>query len=299
MSNPKISVIIPVYNTEKYLKQCLDSVINQTLKEIEIICVDDGSTDKSLKILEEYKEKDKRIIIIKQQNQYAGVARNNGLKTAKGKYLSFLDSDDFFELTMLEEMYNKAEEDQSDVVVCGWYNYNNKTKHLCIKSKFSPTISKQSPFNPKSLSTSLFDICFPNPWTKMFKRSLFVENDLSFKEYKSCNDLTCIYTALALSEKISFINKPFVYYRNNQTSNLTANRSKNIKFFLYSINELEKNLLHFNKFETFKQTFYSRCEKSLNWELSLCTPRQKQETKQLARDILFEDLYKKLYNKKQ
>ena len=83
MSNPKISVIIPVYNTEKYLKQCLDSVINQTLKEIEIICVDDGSTDKSLKILEEYKEKDKRIIIIKQQNQYAGVARNNGLKTAK------------------------------------------------------------------------------------------------------------------------------------------------------------------------------------------------------------------------
>ena len=93
---PKISVIIPVYNVEEYLAQCLETVINQTLKDIEIICIDDGSTDNSLYILKKFAEKDKRITILKQKNLHSGVARNAGLAAAKGKYLSFLDSDDFF-----------------------------------------------------------------------------------------------------------------------------------------------------------------------------------------------------------
>ena len=97
---PKVSVIIPVYNVEQYLRECLNSVIKQTLKEIEIICVDDGSTDNSLDILKEYAEKDHRITIITQKNLHAGVARNAGLSIAKGEYLSFLDSDDFFELNL-------------------------------------------------------------------------------------------------------------------------------------------------------------------------------------------------------
>jgi len=92
---PKISVIIPIYNSEKYLKKCLDSVIKQTLKDIEIICIDDGSTDNSKEILREYAKKDKRIVILEQKNKYAGIARNNGIKIAKGEYIHFLDSDDW------------------------------------------------------------------------------------------------------------------------------------------------------------------------------------------------------------
>ena len=95
----KVSVIIPVYNVEPYLKQCMDSVVGQTLKDIEIICVDDGSTDGSLDILREYAAEDNRIQIIEQKNAGAGAARNNGMRHATGKYLSFLDSDDFFEPT--------------------------------------------------------------------------------------------------------------------------------------------------------------------------------------------------------
>ena len=95
----KVSVIIPVYNVEPYLKQCMDSVVGQTLKDIEIICVDDGSTDGSLDILKEYATEDSRIQIIEQKNAGAGAARNNGMRHATGKYLSFLDSDDFFEPT--------------------------------------------------------------------------------------------------------------------------------------------------------------------------------------------------------
>ena len=98
---PKISVIIPVYNAEKYLRVCLDSVVNQTLEDIEIICVNDGSTDKSSNILKEYAEKDGRIIILTQKNQGAAIARNKGISVAKGEYLSLLDCDDFFELDML------------------------------------------------------------------------------------------------------------------------------------------------------------------------------------------------------
>ena len=105
--SPKISVIIPVYNTEKYLRQCLDTVVAQTLKDIEIILVDDGSTDDSLLICQEYAQKDSRIHVYHQENQGAGPARNYGIKVAKGQYFSFLDSDDLFKLDMLERLYDK------------------------------------------------------------------------------------------------------------------------------------------------------------------------------------------------
>ena len=117
MSEIKVSVILPVYNVEKYIRQCLDSIVNQTLKDIQIICVDDGSTDSSPEIIEEYARKDSRVIAIHQENGGAGAARNNGLRHAAGKYLSFLDSDDFFELNMLEEAYNCAEQYGADFVV--------------------------------------------------------------------------------------------------------------------------------------------------------------------------------------
>ena len=113
----KVSVINPVFNVEPYLKQCMDSVVGQTLKDIEIICVDDGSTDGSLDILKEYATEDSRIQIIEQKNAGAGAARNNGMRHATGKYLSFLDSDDFFEPRMLEKAYDLAEKDQADFVI--------------------------------------------------------------------------------------------------------------------------------------------------------------------------------------
>lgn len=127
--NPEISVIIPIYNGEKYLKECLDSVINQTFKDIEIICVNDGSTDDTSKILNFYSKKDNRIIIINQPNSGAGAARNNALKIATGKYLSILDADDIFETNMLEIAYHKAEKFKADITVysCDVFSKNSTT----------------------------------------------------------------------------------------------------------------------------------------------------------------------------
>ena len=112
----EINMDCNVYNVENYIEECLDSLINQTLKEIEIICVDDGSTDGTLKLLYKYEEADSRVKIIQQQNQYAGVARNNGMKHAVGEYIIFLDSDDFFEKTMLEKIYNEAKRKEADLL---------------------------------------------------------------------------------------------------------------------------------------------------------------------------------------
>ena len=119
MDQPKVSVIIPVYNTEKYLRECLDSAVNQTLKDIEIICVDDGSTDGSLEILHEYAAKDSRFSVFSQENSGQSVARNVAMKRAHGKYFFFLDSDDYLETVALERMVVLAEEEELDVVVCG------------------------------------------------------------------------------------------------------------------------------------------------------------------------------------
>ena len=130
MISPKVSIIIPVYNVEKYLEQCLDSIINQNLKNIEIICINDGSTDNSLKILKKYAKKDNRIIILSQTNLGAGAARNRGLAVAKGEYLSFLDADDFFYENMLSEAVHKLETSQSDIAVFEVDLYDNKIQKI-------------------------------------------------------------------------------------------------------------------------------------------------------------------------
>ena len=127
---PKVSVIIPVYNVEKYLRECLDSVVNQTLKDIEIICINDGSPDNSLAILEEYAKKDSRIIVISQENSGVSTARNVGIDLAKGDYLYFIDADDYAEPDLLELSYQKALSTQCDIVNFGFF------EHYCNNLSF-------------------------------------------------------------------------------------------------------------------------------------------------------------------
>lgn len=137
LKNPDISIIVPVYNVEKYLPQCLESLINQTYANIEIICVNDGSTDNSLEILDKYAKRDSRIIVINQKNSGVSVARNAALKIISGKYLMFVDGDDWIELNNCETAYNLIEKYNADVVMWSYIReYPNKalkkTFHLMI-----------------------------------------------------------------------------------------------------------------------------------------------------------------------
>ncbi|MBO6281138.1 MAG: glycosyltransferase family 2 protein [Alphaproteobacteria bacterium] len=224
---PKVSVIIPVYNVDKYLHECLDSVVNQTLKEIEIICIDDGSTDNSLKILYEYAKKDKRFTIIAQKHLYAGVARNAGLSVAKGEYLSFLDSDDFFELEMLEKMYQKAKQNKADICVCGAFFYDNLTqnnleKKCCLNMDNLP----EKPFVINSLHSNCYNWTTPCAWNKIFSRKFVNAEKIRFQSSKSCNDAYFTIVALSLAQSICICPDVLVHYRINTSSSISAHRDK-------------------------------------------------------------------------
>lgn len=121
MEKIKISVIVPVFNAEKYLKMCLNSLVSQTLKNIEIICIDDGSTDNSLAILDKFKSKDDRIKIIKQKNYGVSMARNNGISEAQGEYIGFVDADDWVDKDFFEKLYNAAQKYNADIATAGYY----------------------------------------------------------------------------------------------------------------------------------------------------------------------------------
>lgn len=219
--NVKVSVIIPVYNAEKYLRQCLDSVVNQTLREIEIICVDDGSTDGSLSILREYEARDTRVKVLTQTNQYAGVARNNGMSVASGKYYIFWDADDFFEPDALALMYARSEEFQADICICGATEYNVVTKKENTMKWLLHCPNVVEPFNRKCVK-DIYAITSPAPWNKLFSSKFVKDNNLLFQDVQRVNDLYFVFSALALADSIITVNKPLIHYRTDDGSNLQA-----------------------------------------------------------------------------
>lgn len=224
----KVSVIIPVYNAERYLRQCLDSVCAQTLKEIEIICVDDGSKDSCGDILEEYAAKDSRVHVLHQQNQYAGVARNNGMKYANGAYLMFWDADDFFEPEALECMYKRSIEVDADVCLCGGNNYYTET-NTCVHAdallnlKYVP---ESDIFNYEMLGDDFFRFTTLAIWNKMVRREFLLENDIEFQALKNANDVYFTTVVLYLAKRITVVDKYLVNYRKLDEASLTFSASK-------------------------------------------------------------------------
>lgn len=212
---PKVSIIIPVYNTERYLRDCLDSVINQTLRDIEIICVDDGSTDRSPEILREYQSKDERITILKQEKSNAGAARNRGLSIAKGEYLSFLDSDDFFEHTMLEHMYVCAKNRNAEIVVCEMMLYKEDScetlpfKWHIVKG----LLPKKKVFSFIDIKRNAFRCIISYVWDKLIKREMIIRNELRFQEQTSYNDAVFAYSAMISAKSITVLDEYLVYHR--------------------------------------------------------------------------------------
>lgn len=222
---PKVSVIIPVYNTEKYLEECLDSVIHQTLKDIEIICINDGSTDNSLEILKKYKQKDSRIITIDQENSGAAIARNKGIKIANGEYLSFIDSDDYIDLDFLEKLYSASNNGNCDVVTTVNVknvdeNLNQSYKNIFINSKQLNFIERADMFVKTGISCN-----------KIYKNSFIKNNNIYYTEDKAASeDLYFTVFSLLLANKVNIINNTSYYYRQvNNSLSRTIKDEKNYK----------------------------------------------------------------------
>ncbi len=181
MSKPLVSVLIPVYNVEKYLSRCLESILKQTLTQIEIICVNDGSTDGSLEILEKYQKEDSRIIIINKENGGLPSARNAGLDRAKGKYVGFVDSDDFVEPNMFEKLYRTAEDEKSEIVICGANVFPEEPRaSQWLYDCLSPEYKKINGFD---VATLFFDVSStPFLWRTLIKREIIEKNHLRLQE---------------------------------------------------------------------------------------------------------------------
>ena len=285
---PKVSVIIPTYNSEEFLVNCLETVINQTLKEIEIICVDDGSIDNTLYILKNYAKKDERITILKQKNLNVGFARNAGLTVAKGKYLSFLDSDNFFDLNMLEEMYEKIIKEKSDIIICQNKTFDNDNglldeESLSYNLKFD-LISNINRFSVHEISNSIFQLFEGWAWDKLFRTDFILSNNIKFPNIINFNDNQFTYTALCKAKSITTLQKKFVTKMNGHQKSLSLNK-KHIFNFVLEFDIIKYNLKKLNLYHLVKKSFWK-------WVVQFCITQLKNIDKD-SKEYLYKILNKK------
>lgn len=226
----KVSIVVPIYNVEKYLPRCINSLINQTLQEIEIILVNDGSTDNSAKIAKEYLTKyESKIKYVEKENGGLSDARNFGMNYATGEYIAFLDSDDYIEPNAYEEMYEKAKKENADYVECDFiWEYTNKIKE-----------DKRISYNNKK---EMLENVRVVAWNKLIKRSIIVENKLSFPKGLTYEDIEFTYKLIPHIEKTEYIDKCFVHYvqRENSIANVQNERTAEIFTILDNVIEYYK-----------------------------------------------------------
>jgi len=231
-NNPLISVIIPIYNAQNYLNKCVDSILSQTFTDFEVLLINDGSTDASIDICNNYKGNDSRIKIFNKENGGVSSARNIGIFNAQGVYTIHLDSDDYVLPEMLEKMYNKALEENLDIVVADFYSKNNKQ---IIK------VNQNIPESSQIMISGILEgKIHGSTWNKLIRTSLFKENSIKFdEEVTFCEDLLFIIECLLQNPKIGKINEAFLFYIQRKDS---AIRTYNLKMFnghFKIINKLE------------------------------------------------------------
>lgn len=224
----KVSIIVPVYNMEKRINKCLDSLVNQTYKNIEIIIINDGSMDHSLDIIREYQSKDSRIKVINQRNMGISEARNNGLAIATGEYICFADSDDYVELDMIEELVNKINMDKSDIVVCDYYMFDDQTRKV-IEVGYNELFGGSIYDNPNIIK----DIDFA-PWNKIYKKELF--DGVKFPVNTKYEDFEAILKVFSKASKITKLNKPLYDYYFNMSGETRNQTTKNMDMLKIAIN---------------------------------------------------------------
>lgn len=290
MEEVKISVILPIYNTEKYLRQCLESVIKQSLKEIEIICVNDGSTDSSLEILESLADQDARITILNQDNQGPGVARNLGLENASGEYLSFLDSDDFFEYDMLERTYLQAKREDSDVLVFRSNYFSNQDQEFQDTSWTirAPGIPTRTPFHPAEISENIFLAFVGWPWDKLFKREFIQREGLEYQEMITSEDMYFVFMAIILAERISIHNAVFAHHRFDIEGSVSRSRDMYFENYLLGLDWIRRALSKRNLFEHYEPEFLTYFMHATLWNLETLSEPVADQLIQLLESQYFE-----------
>ena len=291
-SAPKMTVIIPVYNTAPYLYRCLNSVINQRLRELEILVVNDGSTDNSLQILEEFAGKDARIKIINQKNQGLSVARNTGLECATGEYVAFLDSDDWFDPIMCYNMYRKALREKSDIVMCTLTCIDSQTgqevpdpycNEIFLPQKYFRQAFSVKDILPDFLSLPVF-AC-----SKVYRRAFLEQHRLRFIPHTFMEDNPFFFESFLHAERISALYARFYYYRINRSASTMSSKDErffdHIRIFEYD-DALLRNSEHW---DGIKELFFNSKLRLINLIHEQLIPQCKKDFFYLAQAYLRKD----------
>ncbi|MBR1915793.1 MAG: glycosyltransferase family 2 protein [Alphaproteobacteria bacterium] len=251
---PKVSIVIPVYNVEDYIRQCLESIVNQTLKEIEIIIVNDCSPANEEAIIREFMAQDSRIVYIKNpKNVGLGEARNIGFAKATGEYFGCVDSDDYVDKTMFEKMYLKAKSNDADIAICNLYRIDCQTGVTNIDSCFNVT--------PDDFILQAFD-CAVAAYLRIYKQSFF-KKYIKYPFGVKHEDVVPFFTGYLNTKKISFVNEPLYYYRENRFGAITSKtHTKDILIFLNEVIALFKEK---GVFEKYKDRLCSFCSQVYYW----------------------------------
>ena len=243
-SEPLVSVVMPMYNAERHLGQCLGSLQKQTMKRFEVIVVDDGSTDNSCEVVEALARSDGRFTLLHQEHGFAGRARNMGMARARGKYLLFLDSDDFFSPDLLEHAFARAEAYDADICLFSADSFDHQTGEIgAMPWVCRYELLPDAPvFSRRAFSENLYCITTPVPWNKLFKKSFVVEEGLQFQETRSANDMLFTLTALALADRITVLQESLVTYRINEGTSLQSTQDKDPFAFYQALCALQQSL---------------------------------------------------------
>ena len=262
---PLVSIVIPVYNAEKFLEECLDSLIGQTYKELEIICVDDGSTDSSREIIHGYGKKDARVHLETQEHSNAGAARNKGLNRARGEFIAFLDADDFFEPAMIEKMVKKALDTQADCVFCRCIYYDNESGLYSDKGETrfqNAMIQNRDSFSMKDIGEYIFRLT-ACAWDKLYKTSFIKRNQLLFQEQPVNNDMLFTYKTYILAECMAICEDVAVRYRTNNVGSLQGRWGNNWKCIFNAFTALKDWLLQQGVWEQVGRGFVNHAATAL------------------------------------
>ncbi len=285
-----VSVVMPVYNVERYLQQTLNSLLKQNLPNIEIICVDDGSTDNSGNILREYEKMDARVRVLYQEKSGAGAARNLGMSVAKGEYLLFLDSDDIFDESLCNEVYYQCIRKKADVCLFGAKRVNMQT---FVEEAMGWVLRRNeipsgNLFSGRDIRDKVFQITTGCPWSKMFRREFVLQTGLQFQNLPNTNDAFFVRMALVLANRITTMDRCFVTYRYNEGNSTQSNKAKAPLAFYEAFKAMKLEMQKRNVYEQFERSY---CNMVLTESLfNLRTAGTKEAREKVRRLLLTEAL---------
>lgn len=253
----KLSIIIPVYNVDDYVSECLDSILNQSFADFEVICVNDGSTDNSLTVINDYKNRDERIVVVDKANEGSGVARNFGLKIAHGEYVYFVDADDILVENALQNMISTADKKQTDILIFGAYSsYAGKRKRGGYSADKLPRKYLNKVFSSEDIKRTIFS--FPSTaWTKLYRREFLINNNIKFQEIRVGQDQLFFFHSMIKAKRIALLPENLYCYRKNRLGSVTANKKKQNYSPIYVFSAIEKLLKDEGVLEEYKRVFIS------------------------------------------